>query len=452
MKVLYKLISALLALIMAGCSGEPEANTALVHGKITVADSVDTSNDYSGISVTIINRDTAESDADTLFHELTGESGTFSGTATFPERGSYRALVGRNERNISSINVILAQNDTLTIEGELPNFRSTATLQSREHEVIEKYQLLDRNLQRVLAFARAGMLKGDSLSTELEKWSNLFWEVYEENQGTIGSNLAASESVRLLQGWNNKEMMNKIRLVQDNEDLVGLGVTHGKDYLAESRGLNHALAYLDSLQVQTESEEVKMRISMEHIKLLYDSARVGQAKSQLAAFKSEYQDTEAKQWAEVISYDLNYLSPGDSIPSFTFIDNGTEFSRDSMLGTPYILEISTLANKLYQSQFDRTVVIHSLYKTYGLQVVTLPLDESQVTVDAFFEERLKPWPVAPAGTFDQKALLKRFNVRALPTRFLVDKNGYIIRKYVGEEYADIIQGIQTLTTKEEPAS
>jgi thioredoxin-related protein len=83
-----------------------------------------------------------------------------------------------------------------------------------------------------------------------------------------------------------------------------------------------------------------------------------------------------------------------------------------------------------------------------LEVVTLPLDENQVTVDAFFEERVKPWPVADAKAFDRQELLKKFNIRMIPTRFLIDEDGQIIRKYVGNEFDDVIQGIQKIINKD----
>ena len=109
---------------------------------------------------------------------------------------------------------------------------------------------------------------------------------------------------------------------------------------------------------------------------------------------------------------------------------------------------------MYQNQFDRSVVIHSIYKTHGLQFVTIPLDTSQVTVDAFFQERVKPWPVAVAQAFDQEKLLKEFNIQVVPTRFLINREGEIVRKYVGREFDDVIQDIQTITKNKgkEPAS
>jgi glutathione peroxidase-family protein len=302
--------------------------------------------------------------------------------------------------------------------------------------------------------ARAGRLRGDSLRNEIQKWSNLYWQVFEENKGTIASQLSARESVRLLEGLDNTKMMQRIRVVQDNDELSDLGATYGKNYIANNQGLDSAVAYLDSLSNITDEKDKAMRINMEQIKLLYDSARVDAAQRELAEFKEQYPNNESsKEWVESITYDLNYLSPGDAIPGFSFKDNGKIISRDSLLGNPYILEVTRLSNRLYQNQFDRTVVIHSIYKNYGLQVVTIPLDESQVTIDAFYEERVKPWPVANAQAFDREQLLEKFNIRLIPTRFLIDSNGDIVRKYVGNEYDDVIKGIQTIIKKDkQPAS
>jgi glutathione peroxidase-family protein len=320
---------------------------------------------------------------------------------------------------------------------------------------MDTFQRLGKNFRRVMQLSRSGQLKGDTLRDELQKWTNLYWDVYEDEKGTFASNFAAREAIKILESFDKPQMMNRIRAVDGHDDLSDLGATFGKRYIANNKGLDSALVYLDSLAKSTESANSSKRIAREEIKLLYDSARVDKAQQKLTAFKDAYPEDSTSNWVESMSYDLNYLSPGDTIPQFQFSHNGKVISRDTLSGTPYILEITQLSNRLYQEQFDRTVVIHSIYKNYGLQVVTLPLDESQVTVDAFFEERVKPWPVADAQAFDRDQLLEKFNIRMIPTRFLVDENGKIIRKYVGNEFDDVIRGIQKIINKEnneEPAS
>lgn len=447
-------VLVIVVLVGWGCTSEPDQNQAYISGEISVADT-SYNGDFSNVELTILEEDTSE--ADTLFNTYTDSAGTFSGTATFPEKKRYAMTLRQNDQELGQIGLILADGDSIRIEGEWPNLEETISISSREHNAMDQYQRLNRNFNRVVKAAQTGQLTGDSLNQQLHNWTDLYWEVYEENRGTMASQLSARQSIQILQGLDNQKMMDRIREVQDNDSLIDLGTTFGKNYIANNRGLDPALAYLDTLSQLVESQDKAMQIDQERIKLLYDSARVDAAKEQLDNFKETYPEESSKEWVETMNYDLTYLSPGDSIPDFQFTQNGKTISRDSLIGSPYILEITRLSNQLYQEQFDRTVVIHGIYKNYDLQVVTIPLDESQVTVDAFFEERVKPWPVADAQAFEREKLLEDFNIQLIPTRFLVDREGKIVRKYVGREYDDVIQGIQMIiendkTKDKEPPS
>lgn len=430
-----------------GCATESDENRAYISGQFETADTSEV--DLTNIELSIIHEDTAS--VDTLFNTVVNSSGDFSGDVAFPERRQYPLIISQNDEEIGQIGVILADQDTIEITGEWPNLEESISISSREHDALEQYQRLNKNFNRIVLASRSGRLSGDTLRLQLNNWTDIYWEVYEKNKGTIGSQLSARRSIQIAQGIDNQKMMNRIRAVQNSDELVDLGFTLGKNYIANSRGLEPTLAYLDTLSNLTETEDRAMQIDMERVKLLYDSARIDAAQERLEMFSEAYPDEE-KEWVESMNYDLNYLSPDDSIPNFQFTENGKQIGRDSLIGTPYILEITRLSNQLYQEQFDRTVVIHSIYKNYGLQVVTLPLDESQITVDAFFDERVKPWPVADAQAFDREKLLEDFNIQLIPTRFLVDRDGRIVRKYVGNEYDDVIEGIQTVIEKEEQPS
>lgn len=438
----------LIALIGWGCSSNDRKKQAVVSGNFSIADSSDQAGHFLPVSITIIREDSVKTGLDTLFHAVTDSSGIFSGKASFPEKRQYTAFISRNSQNLVRFAIMLAENDSVQINGSFPDIEQTLTVSSHEHDAMQQLRSLNRGFQRIVRFANAGRLSGDTLQQELSKWSDLYMDLYDENKDTKAGELAVSESVRLLQGWNNPEMMNRIRKVQEKDVFASLAADYGKEYIAQSQGLEAALAYLDTLYGITKARDQRMQIGMKRIELLYDSARVQEAQKYLEEFREEYtDDSTGQQWAESISYDLHYLSPGEQVPEFTFTQKGRAVSRDSLLGNPYILEVTRLANPLYQEQFDRTVVIHSIYKNYGLNVVTLPLDESQITVDAFFEERIKPWPVADARAFDREKLLETFNIRLIPTRFLIDEKGRIVRKYVGREFQDVIKDLQTITTQ-----
>lgn len=428
---------------LVGCLESGKKRQAMVKGTITIADSISKNQDYSGTGITIVSRDSANTISDTLFNSSTNANGQFSGMAEFPERRQYMMVISRNGQDLGQTGIILAEDDTLDIKAELPDIGRTLELSSREHKALETYRRVDRNFQRLVAFGRAGQITADSLAGELQNWPNIYWQVYEEHTGTLAAQFAAKKAIELLSQLDRSRMMERIGQIEDNDALVYLAATYGTEYTAQNEGLDEAIRYLQRLESKSGTSTARMRIQMERINLLYDSTRGVQARKALNTFKNEFEDdTIAQEWAASVEYDLNYLSPGDAIPDFSFTDGGETISREELKGTAYLLEITELSNPLYQQQFDRTTVIHSIYKYYDFEIITIPLDTAQASVNAFFENRPRVWPVASADAFNSQELVKTFNIQALPVRFLIDHQGRIVRRFEGSEYRDVIKEIQ----------
>lgn len=438
-------VFAALMLAVAACSNKPQSPQTVVQGTITVADSVDSSNDYAGIGITIIDQDSVNAPVDTLMHTLTDISGYFKGEVVFPEKGYYRLILNRNNTDLGSIRVILADSDTLTVNAELPNIGETLTLDSREHEAMETLVRVDRNFQRVGAFVRGGAIPDSLILDELRKWTDLYWQVYEENENTLASLIAAEKSADLLSNWDREEMLNRIDEVLPEDYMFSVAINLGKPYIAQARGFEAASNYLDSLSQISTNDDIREFIHRDKIQFYFDSSRVREAKSLLDTYEQDYSEkSSSKKWARRIRYDLNYLAPGVTAPDFSFVTmEGDTIDNEALKGTTYILEISPLANYEYQNDYDRTLIINEIYKNYGLQIFTIPLDQSEVTINAFFEERRKAWPIAQLGTFDVQQIIQKFNVIQIPTRILVDKNGVVIRKYERGEFSDVIQGLNS---------
>lgn len=441
--------------LLTGCSsGEEEASSAFIDGSISVPAGDIPIGDYSGIEVTIIQKDSAQSDADTLFYQVTDSTGYFSGTARFPTKRFYTLLIDRGVQRLVQGQLILADGDSVRIEGVLPDLQASLVIRSNEHNALEKYIRLTNGYRRVSAFIQAGALLGDSLTAEINKWGDLYWDLYLEEQGTLAADEAASDAVRLYRSINSGPvLMSRLAQLRSDQNLIYLAAQFGGEYLARNRGLDYSLGYLDTLRSLSTEDVAAMAVYKVLIELLYDSVRIDRARSELETLRGRYELNQSdRQWADKMGYDLDHLSPGNSIPRFSFQDDEGVVSSDSLIGSPYILEVTLLANQLYQNEFDRTSVIHNIYGNYGLRIVTIPLDTSQITIDAFFEERNRAWPVAPADAFEREDLVSRFNIRQVPTWFLVDRNGKIVRKYEGQEYRDIIQKLQTIISTEEPPS
>ncbi|MDZ7805649.1 MAG: hypothetical protein U5K71_00870 [Gracilimonas sp.] len=443
MKKITLLAALTVLLLTVACSNRSEVQKTVVTGTITVADSIDNSGDFSGIGVTIVKRDSTNAPIDTLFHTLTDQSGAFEGVASFPNKNYYPMIISRNNNVIATMRVILAENDTLRVNAQLPNVRETLTLDSKEHEAMRTLERVDRSFQRVGAFIMSGAVPDSQILDETQKWSELYWQVYEAHETTMASYLAAEKSAELLGNWDPDAMLTRIDEVLPADYMFSVALQLGKPYIAQSKGFDAASGYLDSLIKISESEEVTEFIVRDKIQMYFDSSRIREARDLLDNYEQDYSDSpSSKKWIRRIRYDLNYLAPGVTAPDFSFVTmEGDTVNNERLKGSTYIIEISPLANYEYQNDYDRTMVISEIYKNYGLKVFTIPLDQSEVTVNAFFDERRKAWPVAKLGSFDVQDVIQKFNVIQVPTRILIDKDGVVIRKYERNEFSEVIQGL-----------
>ncbi len=450
MKTTHKVLFIVLTGILFSCSSKPEMNTAYIQGTITVADSVDASGDYSGIGVLITYRDNAESKLDTLFNKTTNQSGKISGKIKFPNQGVYPVFFTRNNTQVAVSQFLLADNDTTVFSAELPSFGQTLEIESREQNAMDQFSRISRGFNRVAAYISAGAVEDTLVEPEVRKWSNLFWEVSENHPGTLAEDLAMTESVRLLEIIDKEFMMERIDLsLTRNEQMILTASNYGFNHISSSEGIQNGINYLDSLLQLATDEDIKINLKQRKVEAYYDSSFIDEAQKSLEDFEKSYKDnSRAMEWAKTIGYDLDYLAPGYRIPAFSFVTQaGDSVNASTLMGKPYILEITPVASRIYQSQYDRTVVLHQIYQNYDLEIYTIPLDKSEVTVDAFFEDRVKHWNVAEFGTFDIQRLIEKFNVTDVPTRILVDRQGNIVRKYVTTEFTDVIQGMNTIISQ-----
>lgn len=447
-----RLFLLLLVISVSSCSVNEDAGqqSTIIEGQITVDPELEET-DFSGIELVASIRSSID-DNDTLFYAVTDSTGRFSGTATFPEKDLYPLLISRNNNTFGIINLVFADDDTIQIVGQLPNIEETIEINSPENEVIDIFSRVERNFARVAQFINAGIISPDSVQIEVNKWSDIYWDIYERYTGTYGARLAGETSVSMLNGFNDSLMVSRSQQLLDTYHKF-MPVTRSTllEYYAETGGLERALAFIEDLKNRTDQEEDLIDLEIERIELLYDSSQTVQANQVLDQFKENYSEHEmVMQWAEDISYDLEFLAPGSPFPNLEFqLIDGDSLTIQELQGDPFLIEVTRFENPLYQQQFSRTVAIHQIYKNFGLEIITVPLAATDVTMNAFFEERQRLWKVVQPNSFNADQLIERLNLNRVPTRFLVNSDGTIIRRYVAEEYDDIVRGLQQITTQTE---
>ncbi len=438
-----------------GCSSEPNKIQVPISGQMKVDSSLDSSGDYSGIELLIAFQTAEGALQDTVFYARTDEDGFYSGVATIDERDIYPVIISRNSNTFGVINMIIAEGDTVELNAELPNVSGTFTLSSYENDAYKTYNRLERNFNRVALFINAGAIGSDSVEVELQKWSDLYWTFHNDKEGTLAADNAATSALSLLQGWNDSLMMQRMDSLLTKDKRISNSVRQlGVHYHAETGGLDAAISFLDSLETISDSNEERMNIRMTKVEVLFDSARTEQVSELLAQFKTDYSSNEnVMQWANNVEYDLDVLAPGQRFPDFQLqTTTGSIASNESFAGAPFLIEITRLDNPLYQEQFERTVAIYQIYRSFGLKVLTVPIYSSETRVNAFFQERTKLWDVVQPGSFDVDQFLDLYNINQLPTRFLINDKGEIIRRYEGTEYDEIVRGLQQIITQQETES
>lgn len=401
-------------------------------GQFSIADSLDDSGDFSQIKFQILFPDTAS--VDTLLTAVTDIQGRFAEDIQFPKLGRYITQVRRYGNLIASSSILLGHGDTVRISAELPGYNKTVSVDSKEEAVLKIYNRVQRGFNRIFAYVRAGQIPADTLPDVTMKWSELYWELYQQEKPHYGAKLAAAESARLLSIANDSLMLTRLAELSKEAMLVRANSVLGKQAISKYYGLDSALNYLYSLEKVTNDQLDRAYLIQEQVDLLADSLQHGRALKLLNQRSGEFaRIKEFRQWAADLEKDFIAFTPGTLLPSIELSVEGKPFTLSEKLGKITLVEIAGLANSMYQNQLATVQGWHLVYKRFGFEVITLPLDESQVAINAFFDERGRNWTVADAGTVKNNDLLEKWNIYQVPTRFLIDEQGLIIGKYVGDK-------------------
>ncbi len=426
--------------------------SAQISGIITVDHNLDDTGDYSGIGVAIIEYDRSAERIDTLFYAVTDVNGMFSDNARFKERDEYVVSVTRNQRLISTATLVLSEGDDVEIRAEIPAFAETFRAKSRENNAVSDYRRVERNYNRVVDYINSGVAEvtQDTIPVLLRTWSDLYWSVDELHPNTLASETATLRSIEVIEGWDDElalarakhGLANKKRFTADRASIAAGALTR-------LQGADQGLAFIDSLLQTGIPEEDAILLEMRKIEILVEHDQAEEALKLLAEFRENHgDDSTLEHWADIYSYDLQHLAQGMEAPFFELRLRDERTVRNSDFEGRYLLiEVVDLATPRYMTQHTLMNFFHEEVKD-EVQFLTVPTNESAITISAFYEERPSNWPVAKAREVHRAELMDTFNVVVKPTRLLIDPDGKIVRKYTGTEFSIIEQDIRTLLNEE----
>ena len=133
------------------------------------------------------------------------------------------------------------------------------------------------------------------------------------------------------------------------------------------------------------------------------------------------------------------LSGGNrpAAPGFSLTDiNGKPLSLAQYKGKVVLLDFWATWCAPCKVEIPHFIALQDKYGTQGLQIVGLSLDDDAKPVVKFAEQMKINYPIAIA---DEKLASKYGGVLGLPIAFVIDKEGRIVHKHVGETAPDVFE-------------
>lgn len=446
-----------ISMLIVSC-GSPNHPEGVLSGRVTLeADSALTSGSVD-IRVRAFNAADGFRGEYYLF-AVTDSAGAFSSDYRVPLPGLYPVEVSRDGQVIAEIMTVLADQEVIDLSIGFPVSDSTVRIESPENQLYRTLNRLDRNYRRVAAFLQAGVLSEDSTRMEIEKWSTLYWDFYQEHSESVAGQLAASSSVQLLRGLDDSLMIKRIDYSLDRDAaMIPGGILLLTDYYVLNDESSKAVNIIRKTLRKPLHEEHKRTLYQLLTRLEYDRNDMQAGSRLLHQMRRDLPvDPVTMEWTKQWYPEFTRLARGVELPAFQGWADGEMISNESLKGKPFLIEFTRLSNRRYQDQLDRLSVMYQLFQPAGLEIISFAQDLTPLRKDTFMDEWAPGWIVADSVSPGWPELLNIFNLTEAPIRILVDGEGKIFRKYQPGEFDAILPGIQSVLsesvgTEETPSS
>lgn len=422
-----------------------------LQGRITVNAAVDSTQDYAGFEVLVVQR-APEGRVDTLGYAVTDESGAFATDVFVPARGMYSLLVRRRGTTVAAAEYVAAEGDSARVEMELPP-RRPITIRSTENAAWAAYQ-------NTMALHRQRLLQGLQDSTEvgsagaqIQQTAEVLWSLRTTYPGTLGAAQSAAESISLLEGWNDALAVARARQLDPANPRFVEGMRAARRAEARRSGQAAALALLRDARQKVTLPGRKAALQAEIVRAHIDSLEQEEALTAARELGQAYPDTPWSAWANRAEYEVENLLPGMPVPAFEGTTwTGEPFSLDALRGRPVVLELYRPSNELYRGQLSTRKALYDATRAAELRLVSVSLQPDTLLNEAFFEGRDLPGTHVVATQELARELVRTYNIAALPTRFLIDAEGNIVDQYVGSAFAALQEDARRLVEQAESSN
>ncbi len=441
----HALFACLALALLAGCrrgGPAPDAATGHLTGTLTLADTLgDVRRDR--FSALVLSH--AEMGADTLARAPFDSLGHFSFDVAAPARGVYPLVVQLDGRPVQVHELVVAGGDTARAQFYYPATLRLARIRSRENDAWTAYRNARAGYQNAL---RSSLGQPDALARMRDAallTANILWSLRDGFPGTVAEELGAAEGIALLDGWDDSLLVARAEQIEGQSAGFVMAAQAARRAQARQAGQGAAVRLLESFIARTGDEEKKAALQAEIVTARLDSLQADGARAAARKLQQTYPNSPWAEWASRAEYEATTLLPGQQAPPFDLTTRaGQRVRLDSLQGQTVVLEFFSPLDEGFARQFQERAALETALARYPVRFVAVSLERDSLTTRAFFSQSpLRGAQVEAPGGFES-AIARQYNVRALPTRFLIGPDGRILARYTGPLVPQLTQDLLTL--------
>lgn len=422
-------------LILITACGREEAPlpgvSSYLEGKITVRADTDSLPDYRGFEVLVALQ--TDGEPDTLGYAVTDSAGLFQMDIRAEADGVYPMIVSRAGTILAVDELVVAEGDSGAVTLRFPNGNRPFVIRSRQNGAWMAYKNTKAQYnQSLMQQLRSGTYDEAAIRQYVVQASSILWSLRDTYPNTVGAELAAAEAVVMLDGWDDALLLERADALEaGNKSIVEVGRA-ARRAKARLAGQAEAVALVRRFQERVGNPEQKAALASEIVVAYLDSLQTEEALAAAREIKANWQDGEWATWADRALYELENLLPGMKAPGFAATTlQGQAVGLEGLQGQVVILEFYAPENPIFQRELAERNALFRTYVDAPFSVLSVSLQPDTLMTEAFLEGRDVAGQHIIARGGMKGDLAQLYNINVLPTRYLIDRNGRILGKYVG---------------------
>ena len=401
-------------------------------GNITVNAEIDTTKNYSGFEL-LVAMD-VDGEPDTLGYAETDRAGDFSMEVNAPQRGRYALIVSRRGGILKTGVIAVAEGDSATMKAEFPIPENRPfRIRSMENGAWVAFENATAQHSRdLLTLVQSGDYTEEEMLTLVYRTTAILWSMQITFPGTVATELAAAEAVTMVAEWDPALALERAEEIDPTNFNYLEVVRASRAAVAHLSGQEAAIALLEKHVEGALTDADRAALEIEIIVARHDSMQYDQALELAKAFVEKYQETDYEDWGKRVIYELENLIPGKEAPKFAIRDiEGDSLKLVDLRGKYVLLEFYHPQDDGYEREMEGRLSLFN--RRLDLEIVSVSMDPDPLITEAFMDSRFLPGrhAIHPPG------LGPLYNVNVVTTRFLINPDGKIVAKYVGNAMAAI---------------